>query len=514
MFLRWMLMVSMLYSVGSLAQSQNVFNPQAITVAIDKTPVSFNPFTDDSLMTQQFKHLLFDPLFRWDDQQHLQGRLVEHWERLDKTTVRFFLRENIHFHTGNLLTSKDVIWSFEQAKKQSSISFLSKLEWVKATQQFSFDIRSSLTDIELLDHLTNLFVLDSTFYQSNANLLDTSPSIILPPVKTPPMSGTGPYLIQQYNPMLGIVVVANPHYWDGEPETKYFRFMRINKPQSRLFALLADDVQVSFGVPNKTAEDLEENTIKNLVRVPSSNVIFLTINDKLSPILENEDARKAIHLAINHQGMLKYILKDNGQVHPSILSLAENTLVDGKSNPSKEIMPEYDLDKAKSLIKTMNVPKQMSLLVMLDEVGNTKKVAEALTKMLKRIGITVVTQEIDSKDIWKNTNLYYDFTVSTWDTRLMSRDNMFENLFLDSDLSDYLQDKFKQQGLNDNFKSQSDYFKSLQQNNWIIPLFYQDKIWAQNNKFNLKEIFSSNGIPYWSLFKVKKQIEITPKQEQ
>jgi len=250
------------------------------------------------------------------------------------------------------------------------------------------------------------------------------------------------------------------------------------------------------------------------VRVPSSNVIFLTINDKLSPILENEDARKAIHLAINHQGMLKYILKDNGQVHPSILSLAENTLVDGKSNPSKEIMPEYDLDKAKSLIKKMNVPKQMSLLVMLDEVGNTKKVAEALTKMLKRIGITVVTQEIDSKDIWKNTNLYYDFTVSTWDTRLMSRDNMFENLFLDSDLSDYLQDKFKQQGLNNNFKSQSDYFKSLQQNNWIIPLFYQDKIWAQNNKFNLKEIFSSNGIPYWSLFKVKKQIEITPKQEQ
>ncbi|WP_413693565.1 ABC transporter substrate-binding protein [Psychromonas sp. KJ10-2] len=419
----------------------------------------------------------------------------------------------MHFHTGNLLTSKDVIWSFEQAKRQSDTSFLSKLEWVKATQQFSFDIRSSLTDIQLLDHLTNLFVLDSTFYQSHANLLDTSPSIILPPVKTLPISGTGPYLIQQYNPMLGIVVVANPHYWDSEPEIKFFRFMRINKPQSRLFALLADDVQVSYGVPNETAADLEENTVKNLVKVPSSDVIFLTINDKLSPILENEKARKAIHLAINQQGMLKYILKDNGQVHPSVMSLADNTLMGGKDNSSKEIMPEYDLDKAKALISTMDIPKTMSLLVKLDDLGNTKKVAEALTKMLKRIGITVVVQEIDSDDIWRNTNLYYDFTVSTWETRLMSRDNMFENLFLDSDLADYLQDKFKQQGLSNNFKSQAGYFKSLQQNNWVIPLFYQDKIWAQNDKFNLQEIFSSNGIPYWSLFKIKKQLEISSKKE-
>ncbi|WP_413693566.1 hypothetical protein [Psychromonas sp. KJ10-2] len=90
MLLRWILMASMLYSVGSLAQSQNVFNPQAITVAIDKTPVSFNPFADDSLMSLQFKHLLFDPLFRWDDHKNLQGRLVDHWERLDKNTVRFF----------------------------------------------------------------------------------------------------------------------------------------------------------------------------------------------------------------------------------------------------------------------------------------------------------------------------------------------------------------------------------------------------------------------------------------
>ena len=316
------------------------------------------------------------------------------------------------------------------------------------------------------------------------------------------MSGTGPYLIQQYNPVLGMVVVANPNYWDGFPKVQFFRFMRINKPQSRLFALLADDVQVSYAIPNKSIDDLESNTSKNLVKVPSSNIVFLTINDKLSPILKNKEARDAIHLAINQAGLLKYILKDNGQVHPSVMALAENTFSE-KQDKTKEGMPEYDLNKSKALVKAMKLPKQMSLLVMLDDVGNTKKVAEALSKMLKRAGIVVSIQEISSEEIWKNTNLYYDLTVSTWQTQLMSKDNMYENLFLQSYLTGYLQDKFKALGLKNNFQQEVSYFKNLQQDNWVIPLFYQDRIWAQNDKFNLGEIFSSNGIPYWSLLELK-----------
>lgn len=503
MLLRWLFITSFFYTLNCFAQSQNVFNPQAITVAIDKTPVSFNPFSDDSLMSQQFKHLLFDPLFRWNKDQKIEGRLVKRWERIDNKTMRFHLRQNVHFHSGNLLTTNDVLWSFSESKKQSDNTFLKKLEWVKLIDKNSFEIKSSLTDIQLLDYLTNLFVLDSRFYQINTNLLETPPSIILPPIKNLSLSGTGPYQLQQYNPLLGIVVVANEHYWDNPPPITYFRFMRINKPQSRLFALLADDVQVSYSIPNTNEAELAEKSTKNLVKVPSSDVIFLAINDKLSPILKNKDVRKAIHLAINQQGMLKYILKDNGEVHPSVMALAENKSTN-QDDKLVQIMPKYDLDKAQLLLKKLKLPEQMSLLVMLDDLGNTREVAGALAKMLKRIGIKVVIQEIRSDEIWKNTNLYYDFTVSTWQTQLMSQDNIYENLFLHSSLTNYLQDKFSQQKISNNFYSQSDYFKLLQKDDWVIPLFYQDKIWAQNNNFNLKEIFSGNGIPYWSLFRSKK----------
>jgi len=497
MLFRFLIVFSMLYTTSCVAQSLNVFNPQAITVAIDKTPVSFNPYANQNAMSLQFKHLFYDPLLRWGTNNKLQARLVKSWKWIDKKTIRFYLRDNIHFHSGNLLTAKDVDWSWQQARKNSETYFLNEIDSLTVRHNNSFDIRSSLSEQQLLDYLTHLFILDSDFYKTTVNLLDTTPSIILPPVTTLPLSGTGPYLVQQYNPMLGIVVVANPHYWAEQAQIKYIRFMRINKPQSRLFALLAGDVQVSYGIPNKEAKELDENTNKKLVKVPSSNIIFLSINDKLSPVLNENNARKALHLAINQAGMLKYILKSNGKILPIIMS--EET----HNASKKQKMPEYNLEKSKALLKNLKLPKQLSLLVLLDEAGNNRTVAAAVTKMLKAVDIQVVTQEVSSEDIWVNTNLYYDLTIANWQTRLSNLDNVDQALFLKSPLTTYLQDKFKQQGIDNNVKSQFKYFEFLQENNWVIPLFYQDDIWAQSEKFNLQEIFSSNGIPYWSLFKAK-----------
>ncbi|MBB1272481.1 ABC transporter substrate-binding protein [Psychromonas sp. SR45-3] len=503
MRLRWFFITSIFYAVGCFAQNTNVFNPQAITVAVDKIPTSFNPFADQKLIEEQFKHLLFDPLFRWDQQQQLEARLVKNWKRINNKTIRFYLRKNVHFHSGNILTAKDVIWSFEQAKNNAKLRFFNKIETITSNDSNSFDIRSELSEIQLLDDLTNLFVLDSAFYQSNKRLLDTPPSIILPPITQLTMSGTGPYLVQKYNPVLGVLVIANNNYWEGALPTKFFRFMRVNKPQSRLFALLANDVQVSYAIPNKFINDLAENTATRLVQVPSSNAIFLAINDQLSPILSDKKVREAIHMAINQPGMLKYILKDNGQIHPSVMAFTDNSLVQ-KEDKNTLLMPEYNLEKAKQILQIQPLPKQMSLLVMLDDVGNTSKVADALTHMLDKIGVNLVVQEVSSQDVWDNTNLYYDFALSSWQTNLMSKDNIYEDLFKNSFLTGYLENKFKQQKIAENFQSQASYFQKLQQDNWIFPLFYQDKIWAQNNQFNLQDIFSSNGIPYWSLFKVNK----------
>ena len=492
------LITFILYSTSYLVTAENLSDDKAITVATDKIPLSFNPFTPQQLMDEQFKHLFFDPLFRWGKNEKIEPRLVKSWVRLDAKTVRFYLRENIYFHSGNLLTAKDVEWSLQQAIKAPSTYFFTQIESLNINSAHSFDIKSPYNNKQLLDYLTHLFVLDATYYHDKPNLLAFSPTIVLPPtLDLPlPLSGTGPYRVQQYNSMLGFVVASNEHYWAETPQIKYIRFMKVSEPQSRLFALLADDVQVSYGVPNKEVKEFTDNTLKNLVKVPSSNIIFLTINDKKSPILKNDKARKALHLAINQPGVLKYVLKNNGQVSPVIMPAKQMRTKQNK------VMPEYDLVKSKALLTQLQLPKKLSLLVLLDKAGNNRQIAIALTKMLKMVDIQVVSNEVTSLDIWKTTSEGYDLTLSSWQTHLMDTDNVDEALFKNSTLAGYLNSKFKENTINNDFYSQSQTFAALQKNNWVIPMFYQDDIWAQNRDFNLPDIFSSNDIPYWSLFKI------------
>lgn len=496
------LLFSIFLSFACFAEQSSPFNPRGITIAIEKTPMSFNPFAAKELIPQQFRHLFFDPLFRWNKQHQIEPRLVSSWKRIDNKTVRFYLRKDIKFHSGNKLTSKDVIWSFKQAKKEKkqNTKFFKKVTSVKWINRHSFDINSSFSDFQLLDFLTYVFVLDASFYRKHKTLLTTPPSILLYPITGLPLSGTGPYLVNDFNPALGIEAIANPHYWDGEPRITYLRFMRVKNAQSRLFALLADDVQVSDSIPNKSINGISESDTKHLVKVPSTNAVFLTINDKLSPGLSDRNTRKAIHLAINQQGMLKHILNGTGRVNASFMSLAETRFMVKQDKPEPAPL-EFDLKAAKKLLKNSVLPKKMSLLVMSDETGNTGEVANTLMHMFNKIGIHLVITKVTSKEQWNKTYSSYDFTVSSWHTRLMSRDNVYEDLFMNSHLTIYLKDKFKQADIKE--KSHSKKFDALQEDDWIIPLFFQDKIWAKYESLNLEDIFSTNGIPYWSLLKVR-----------
>ena len=490
----------MCYSVACF--SEQLLNKKAmVTIAIEQTPTTFNPLSDNDGMGQQFKHLFFEPLFRWDKNHQIENVLVKNWKRIDTKTMRFYLRENIHFHSGNLLTTKDVLWSIEEAKKQPSNVFFNSLEKTTIGNAYTFDITSRLSSSQLFDYLSAIFILDSSFYSKNPSLLTSLPKLIPSPIKLLPLSGSGPYIMSQFNPLLGLEVVSNPRYWGNIPDIKRFRFMQVNKPQSRLFALLADDVQISYSPPNESFKEVSQSKHKRLLQVSSPNAVFLTINDKLNPALKNEKIRKALHLSIDQQGLLKHILKGGGEVNTSIISLIENQFSKQKKDALSASLA-YDLEQSKAMLKTLTLPKQLSLLVMKGEQVDMEKVALAIVKMLKRIDINVVTQIIDSKEIWNKTNLYYDLTLSNWQTQLLSQGNVYDELFINSVLSDYLRDKSEQGSISNNVNSKFEYFELLQQKSWVIPLFSQHAIWAESGYFNLKDIFSSNGIPYWSQLKV------------
>lgn len=466
-------------------------NHKLVQIAVTNIPSSFSPYALTPL-DAQYSHLFFDPLVRWGQTDKIEYRLLAKLKPLKNGKIRFYLKKNIHFHSGNLLTSKDVIWSFNEAQKTKLLKRkLQHIVKIQAVNNSQFDIESKLTPAQLLDYLTHLFILDSAYYKKNKIEHNAVQSALPPPIKTLPLSGTGPYRVESFYAGVNLRVEANTTYWQNQPMLKSLNFVKIKSPSSRLYALTADDIDITATIANQDIDTIEQSANKVIFQTASFNALFLTINEQKSDVFERETARNAVHLAINQAGMLKHILNGTGSI---------DSCFEVPTELPEE--PTYDTNRSKYLLKKIGVPKQLSLLVMVDDIAHTGEVVVALNNMLKKVAIQLVVTEVETIAKWNELQFKHDLTLSAWQSSLMDSENIYQNIFANSLFSEYIQQLFKQQKKKLTMENKIKLFKKYQYTDRIIPLLSQNQIWATHTQFNLEGVFSVNAIPYWHLLTI------------
>jgi len=463
-------------------------NQKVVKIAVTDIPNYFSPYASQGL-SAQFSHLFFDPLVRWGQEKNIEYRLLAKVKKLKNNKTRFYLKKNIFFHSGNLLTSKDVIWSYNEALKNKYLHRkFQHIIKIKPINNYQFDIQTELTQAQLLDYLTHFFILDSAYYKKNKIEHDVAQSALSPPITTLPLSGTGPYRVASFYAGVNLQVRANHSYWLNQPMYNSLNFVKIKSIDSRLYALLADDIDISESIASKNTNSVELLENKIIHQTATYNALFLVINEKSNDLFKRKTARNAIHLAINQPGMLKHILNGSGSIDSSL-----------KIIPSKVIEPTYNAKRAKYLLKKMDAPEQLSLLVMADASNHSTEVILALENMFKRVGIRLAITEVKTVERWNALQFDYDLTLSTWQSALMNSDNIYQDIFANSLLSNYLDSLFKEQGKALTMQDKIDLFKEYQISDRIVPLFSENQIWATDTQFDLNHLFSVNAIPYWHL---------------
>lgn len=475
-------------------------SPQAakiVQIAVADIPFFFSPYVRSPLPLG-YAHLFFDPLLRWGDKRQLEKRLLSKWKTIKPSVTRFYLKKNIRFHSGHHLGSDDIVWTFAQILKEpQSRRFFIGIKSIKRVDQYSFDIVSALSQAQLLDYLTHFFVMDKRFYTRNKIDSNKSQAIVSTRDNQLSLSGTGPYKIKQYNPALHLHVESNLDYWQGQPAISELIFLKIKSPNSRLYALLANDVDMSESIPHQAIDSVRLAPSKSIVEVISSNVVFLTINDKKSAVFKRAVAREAALLSINRVGMLKHIGKGLGSVSATFTPLQQ-----GATSLPKQTLPDYDVARSKYIFTKIALPEQLTLLVLLDKVGNTTQIASALANMMKRVGIKLVITEVSSLQKWNTLLFDYDFSLSAWQSPLLESDNIYQDLFVSSASANFISDLFAREKNLDTRQKQARLFQQIQQEHRLAPLLFLNKIWATDKSYNLATIFSVNGIPYWHLLAV------------
>ncbi len=113
-------------------------DPNTLVMVIESSPTNLDPRVGVDAQSERIDELIFDSLVRRDEHFNLQPWLAERWETPDPLTYIFHLRQDVHFHNGQPLTSRDVKWTFDsliQGKLRSpkSSTYALVAAWTRPT---------------------------------------------------------------------------------------------------------------------------------------------------------------------------------------------------------------------------------------------------------------------------------------------------------------------------------------------------------------------------------------------
>ncbi len=176
-----------------------------IRLVHDKPFFHLNPTKSLSNESLHLTKQIFNGLTRYDEKKQVIAPSIAHaWDKLTPYHWRFYLRPNIYFHHGLLMTVQDVIWSFEQIRHHF---YFSHIKLVSSSRAQVVDFFLSFEDNQLPQTLAH----PMAFIRSKEDAMKRTHDSL--PI------GTGPYLITA-NDKYHLRLEAHPHFFGLSPLTE------------------------------------------------------------------------------------------------------------------------------------------------------------------------------------------------------------------------------------------------------------------------------------------------------
>lgn len=337
--------------------------------------------------------------FEGEDLSTLKPRLAESWRIRDAGDIWqivFKLRSGVKFSTGRPLTAKAVVFSFDRVVAlNKSPAFLFKdvgglkegdtiavgtdtvvvnLPKTASPQAFlsvlTFTVGGIVDPDEALAHQTGTDRGEAWLRNHSA--------------------GTGPYVIDRWDPESRVVLVANPNYWGTRPKLSRVIVQHVAESSTQRFMVESADADIAADLTPEQARDLAS---KSNVKVQPGKVlqlVYIGMNMKQPP-LDNAKVREAIRWSIDYDGIIRNLLRGEARKVQTIIP--EGLFGYNPSAPFQQ-----DTAKAKALLSEAGVGSGFSVELLLPTgpaPGGAKyaDIAAKIQSDLAKVGIKVDLKE-------------------------------------------------------------------------------------------------------------------------
>ncbi|HXM69541.1 MAG TPA: ABC transporter substrate-binding protein, partial [Thermoanaerobaculia bacterium] len=200
-----------------------------LRIALGSGTFTLDPHAGEHLTLSVLRNL-YDSLTAFDAGNRVGPALAESWENPDELTWIFHLRRGVLFHDGRELTARDVLFSFERARRAPTSeigSYLVAIEKVLALDPHTVEITTRRPDPILLNKIAFVLIVPAD-----------SPPLIARPV------GTGPYRLAFHEPGKRLALRAFDRYWGGAPLEQAVELLPIPDHDARVQGLLDGDLDI------------------------------------------------------------------------------------------------------------------------------------------------------------------------------------------------------------------------------------------------------------------------------
>jgi len=353
-----------------------------LVIGLDVAPTNLDARVGNDLSSARLFDLIYTPLIKFGSNGGYDPDLATSWDTPDDKTIVFHLRENVKFHDGRPVTSKDVKFTYDSLMSPT----------FETSKKSGY---AAVASIEAPDAKTVIFHLK----EPNAGIFDNLNVGIVPEgadtktFKTRPI-GSGPFKVTNFLIDDRVEFEAYPGYYGGAPKIQHVVARVIPDATTRVLELQKGTVNfVINNTPLDSVVQLQKDKNFTVMRGPGSTYQYVCFNLK-DPILQKKEVRQAIAHAIDRQKIVSSLLLGFGTV--------TNTLFPKQSWAHADNLPDFNYDPAtaKKMLDAAGLrdpdgdgpqPRfKLSYRTSTDAESNQQ--AEIIQQMLKQVGIGLEIQ--------------------------------------------------------------------------------------------------------------------------
>lgn len=322
-----------------------------------------------------------ETLTKYDNEGKLsKDGLLTDWERTDRNTWRFTVREGVKFSNGEPFDAEAAKFTIlAQRDVEGAIlkTYFLNVKDVKVVDPTTIEVKTTTPQFNVPDQLGTVYALPPKAYEKAGADFAKNPI------------GTGPFVFAGQKAGQSITVKANPDYWRGAPKLEGIEFSFPKDAAQRLALVQSKALDLAFELSNQQGSEAKDAGLQVLSVPTALKQVVFTMGEK--PPFDDPVVREAAALAIDRDEIVAGIFGGTNTADGGLL----NTLP-GQEPPS---IVEPNAEKAKELLNGKTPEIDMTWIANYNT--GIEEVVSAVRAQLEAAGFKVKANPVDQATLVK-----------------------------------------------------------------------------------------------------------------